>query len=573
MFRLNYQLRLFLLIFFQLTFFLGYGQFDGNQSPEYPKLIAFYDSISKKHENIELYAMGSSDYGLPIYLCVLNGENDSLKTFEKARKSTTLLINNGIHPGEPDGINACGKLTIAFAKNEWKIDPELCIALVLNYNVGGAMNRGSFSRANQNGPEEYGFRGNAKNLDLNRDFIKMDSKNAFTFARIYHALDPDVFIDTHVSNGADYQYVLTLIHACKERLSPPLQRLTYNHFKPEIESKMLQKKIPLIPYVELKGETPESGIEAFNDLPRYAMGYASLFHSISVSTETHMLKGFEDRVFTTREYISEVVSWMEKNKKKIEKARIKALEMDFKKSYFSYNFERTEKRDSILFKGFEAEYKQSEVTGLQRLAYNQQKPYEKYIPHYSTFKSKDSLRIPSYYVLGAENTEVISRLKQNQVEFIALEKDSVLQLELIRIESFQSLNKPYEGHFYHKDVKTQSEINWVKLKKGDIIIPTKQAKRNFILSVLEPLAEDSYFRWNFFDSYLQQKEYFSSYVFEDKAVEILKNNPSLAEKFFEKQKNDSAFASNAWQQLYFIYSNSEFMESSYMRLPIYRSLE
>jgi hypothetical protein len=303
------------------------------------------------------------------------------------------------------------------------------------------------------------------------------------------------------------------------------------------------------------------------------MGYASLFHSISVTTETHMLKAFEERVHTTREYISEVVFWMEKNTDKIEKARKNALELDLKRRFFSYNFERTEKRDSILFKGFEAEYKQSEVTGLQRLSYNQQKPFEKYIPYYNTFNSKDSLRIPSYYVLGAENTEVISRLKQNQIEFIQLVKDSVLQLEFIRIESFQSLNKPYEGHFYHKDVKTHSEVDWVHLKKGDIVIPTKQAKRNFIISVLEPLVEDSYFRWNFFDSYLQQKEYFSSYVFEDKAIEILKNNPTLAEKFYEKQKNDSTFATNAWQQLYFIYSNSEYMESTYMLLPIYRSLD
>ena len=71
-----------------------------------------------------------------------------------------------------------------------------------------ALNRNSTTRTNQNGPESYGFRGNARNYDLNRDFIKSDTKNAKTFAQIFHLVQPDVFIDNHVSNGADYQYIL-----------------------------------------------------------------------------------------------------------------------------------------------------------------------------------------------------------------------------------------------------------------------------------------------------------------------------------------------------------------------------
>ena len=200
---------------------------EGNTSPNYSELINYVKKLSKDHPEIELYSMGQSDYGEPIYTIIINGAGDSLKTFQKARNTTTLLINNAIHPGEPDGINAC-LIWIDNWIKKGKIISELpVIAIIPAYNVGGMYNRSSTSRANQNGPEEYGFRGNARNLDLNRDFIKADAENTKTFYRIFHSLDPDVFVDNHVSNGADYPYTLTYISSLKERMFPGIRKLTY----------------------------------------------------------------------------------------------------------------------------------------------------------------------------------------------------------------------------------------------------------------------------------------------------------------------------------------------------------
>ena len=253
----------------------------GNESPTYEELHLILKHLASKHKEIELYNMGNSDYGLPIYVCIVNGAGDSTKTFVKAKNETTILINNAIHPGEPDGVNAMLLWLEEWIANGKKIKNLPVIAFIPAYNVGGMMNRSSTSRANQNGPEEYGFRGNARNFDLNRDFIKMDAENTFTFARIFHGLDPDVFVDNHVSNGADYQYTLTYITSLKERLSPSIQTLTYEKLIPELKSQLQKRGTDLFPYVDLKGETPSEGIVAFNDLPRYAMCYASLFHSLS----------------------------------------------------------------------------------------------------------------------------------------------------------------------------------------------------------------------------------------------------------------------------------------------------
>ena len=232
-----------------------------NKSPSYPELIEILSGMADSSDAIQLYNMGSSDYGLPIYLCVVNGGRDSLSTFKKARKETTILFNNAIHPGEPDGINAMLIWLEKIAMNPNSLMDLPVVTFIPAYNVGGMINRSSHSRANQNGPLEYGFRGNTQNLDLNRDFIKMDSKNAFTFTKIFQALDPDIFVDNHVSNGADYQYTLTYISNLESRMSPSIKKMTTESLIPNLETALKSNyDIDLFPYVDLVGKTPEQGI-------------------------------------------------------------------------------------------------------------------------------------------------------------------------------------------------------------------------------------------------------------------------------------------------------------------------
>lgn len=569
--RLRY---LFLILCLSLSF-LSSAQLDGNTTPTYHELIEMYRQLASDHDEIELYSMGESDYGLPIYVCVLNGAQDSIRTFEKARNSTTLMINNGIHPGEPDGINACLIWINDWIKAGKNTENMPVIGIIPSYNVGGMINRSSSSRANQEGPDEYGFRGNAQNLDLNRDFIKMDSKNMFAFAKIFHALDPDVFIDTHVSNGADYQYTLTYIASVKERMAPTMAEITHDEFIPFMTQSLAKKDISMISYVNLVDDVPEKGMSIFNDLPRYSMGYAALFNTMSLTIETHMLKDFQDRTQATLSFLKCTVVWMSENSKDLEQAREGAFEYDQSLLEFPFNYQLAEQKDSILFKGFEHSYPVSEVTGLKRLKYHRDQPFEKYIPFFQTYVSESTLDIPDYYVIGRQCTEVIDRLKANGVQFetgpFDASKYRDVEFEQYKMNDFRSVERPYEGHFVHYQMEIDA-VDPVKamIKEGDIIVSTKQRNRRFIASVLEPEMPDSYFAWNFFDSYVQQKEYFSSYVFEDKAAELLADNLELKKAFEEKKVSDRDFRESAYAQLYFVYKNSEFYEPTHNLLPLFR---
>ena len=567
--------------FTSLLFFLVFGllfpqnissqeNWSGNTTPTYIELITHLKEISSLHSELELYNMGTSDYGLPIYVCIVNGAKDSANTFKKAREETTILFNNAIHPGEPDGINACLIWLEEILNNKKSIKNLPVVAFIPAYNIGGILNRSSNSRANQNGPNKYGFRGNAQNLDLNRDFIKMDSENSFTFTRLFHGLDPDVFVDNHVSNGADYQYILTYISSLRERLTPGLNNIIYDRLLPYLEKNLKENhNIDLFPYVDLKGKTPNEGIVSFNDLPRYAMGYGSLFHSISFTVETHMLKPFPERVEATLAFMKELINWTSLNKSSIENSRNKARRFVIESPYLKYNYINSYKKDSILFNGYEHSFPIHKITGLKRLKYDTTKPYTSYVPYYNSLTAKDSVKTPDLYYISAQEKDIIKRLKANKVEMTMINKDTLMLLGVYKVVEFSPSKKPYEGHFKLNNIKVQRDQEQTQLKKGDWMINSNQDAALFIHSVLQPELEDAYLSWNFFDSYLQQKEYFSSYVFIDKIEEILNNDLKLKKEYELKKKKDNSFASSEWDQLYFIYKRSKYFEKSFNRLPVY----
>jgi hypothetical protein len=535
-----------------------------NYTPTAAEIVAFYQKEALKNDAI-LLKMGVSNGNVSIYLFLKNVPKDSAKALEFARKNTVMLINNGIHAGEPDGINASMHLVREFDK--MKLNKTSVLAIIPTYNVDGMLERSAFSRANQNGPDEYGFRATTQHFDLNRDFIKSDSKNAFAFAKIYQSIDPDVFVDTHVSNGADYQYTLTYIAGMKERMPASLCSLLYEKCLPTIAKNLTKKKIALFPYVSMIDDTLEHGITQFNDHPRYAFGYARLFHSLSFTTETHMLKPFDERVEVTYQFLLNLMQFTNNEAREIEAVRL-TCKTDRETVKF-YNYKANKLPEMICFRGFESGYKKSEITGSPRLYYDQQQPFEREIPFYKRFSSTDKYKVPRFLIVAGHEEKVIERLSANGVIFRTFSKDTTILVNEQRIATFESYSKPYEGHFYHRSVTVNRTAESLTFKKGDLLISTDQDRQNFLLNVLIPEMEDSYFRWNMFDSYLQQKEGFSDYVFEDLAVKLLAENADLNALFLKKKETDAKFASNPEAQLDFIYKNSSYYEPDAYRLPIF----
>jgi hypothetical protein len=545
----------------------------GKETPEYKEVIAYYQQLSVTFDEISMFTFGQTDSGEPLHLVVYNQQG--IKNIDEIKKSSKnkILINNGIHPGESDGIDASMLLLRDLVQNDSLKQKyqNTIICIIPVYNIGGALNRNSHSRTNQNGPIEYGFRGNARNYDLNRDFIKQDTKNAAAFAEIFHAVNPDVFIDNHVSNGADYQYAITHLFTQHNKLGGSLGTFLEEKMRPEIENSLLKKGIDITPYVNVWGTTPEAGFSQFFDSPRYSTGYTTLFHTLGLMVETHMLKPYKIRVEQTYELLFSALDFTENNSQKIKELRSKAAEEIIAKKMYPIQFKVDNERFRILnFKGFEGEMIDSKVTTGKRLFYDRNKPFVKEIKYFDSFKTTKEIQIPKAYILQQGWHDVLERLKNNHIEFTRFEKDTTILVEVQHIADFKTQNSPYEGHYLHYNTTVSKKTENFNFKKGDFFIPTNQQGIRYLLETLEAEATDSFFNWNFFDTILQQKEGYSAYVFEDIAAKILSENSEIKTSFEEKLKTDADFAKNPRAQLDFVFKNSPHYEKAHLRLPIFK---
>ncbi|MGB1002658.1 MAG: M14 family zinc carboxypeptidase [Salibacteraceae bacterium] len=556
--------RIIFAVWFWLLVFIN-PLFSNNQSVEYSELMERYQKLKSNYNNCDLISFGSTDSGEPLHLFLMNSSGEFYP--EAIHKKTVLLIQNGIHAGEPCGIDASIEWAETLLKTN-QVPENVVIGIIPVYNIGGMKNRGCCSRANQNGPEFHGFRGNAKNLDLNRDYIKCDSRNTEAFYRLFHWLKPEIFVDTHTSNGADYQYTMTLLSTRKERLDAHLSNFLIN----KIEPYLYQKFDSLSPYVNVFGTTPNDGIKSFNDKIRFSTGYASLFNCIGFTTEAHMWKPFNERKKATIKFLEIMKNFMDSNYLEIIKNK-KVADSERSMGFESVNLKiDTTKYDFIEFYSFKPEYRYSDILGRKQLYYNRSKKETIEIKYFNYYSKTDQIQVPKYYLVSGAWSRVIECLQLNNVKMIPISTDTNVFGVGTYIENFSSVSSPYEGHYLHKEVQTTDSLITMDFHKGDFLIPVNQKGWRYILNTLETNGEDSFFAWNFFDEITQQKEWYSSYIFEPYASEMLENDEELRLRYEAKLETDSSFKSGDYR-LYWLYTQSPFYEPVHNRIPILKVYE
>lgn len=543
----------------------------GLRTATYFEAISYYKNLAKSSGKIKVLAKGMSDAGYPLHVVLVDNDKKFDPVQWHRAGKVVILINNGIHPGEPDGIDASMMLVRDIMNEKVKLPSNIALAIIPVYNIGGSLNRFQLTRVSQNGPEQYGFRGNAQNLDLNRDFTKCDSKNARTFTSIFHWLNPDIFIDNHVSDGADYQHVITLISTQYDKLGPELGKWMKESFDPGLYKKMKDKNRDMVPYVNVEGSDPSVGYSMFYDPPRYSSGYGALFQTLSYMPETHMLKPYKERVYATYDFmITMMQNASEKSHELITQRRAAVANVRRQKFFPLRWTEDTSRYSLVNFKGYTASTKPSGLSDQKVLYYDHNKPYVKEIKFFDAFKEGELVTKPAAYVIPQGWWSVIDLLKLNMVKMHRLSKDTTIKVTVYHITSLKSMPFAYEKHHRNSQVKYSKEMQDVHFLKGDYYIPTGQIADRFLVEMLEPDGDDSYFSWNFFDAILQQKEYFSDYRWNDIAVEYLNSNPELKKEFESRLKSDSSFSGNLRQQLAYIYERSTYYESAFRRYPVYR---
>ncbi|WP_281540857.1 M14 family metallopeptidase [Maribacter aestuarii] len=554
----------------QINFPTPFETSEGTNTATYEEVIDFYISLAKEFPEVNIQTIGETDSGKPLHIVTYSKEGDF--NFQKiGEDKTIILVNNGIHPGESDGIDATMLLFRDLASEKIPSPQNTVIVTIPVYNVGGALNRNSTTRANQNGPDAYGFRGNAKNYDLNRDFIKNDTKNAQTFTKIYHLIKPDIFIDNHVSNGADYQYALTHLFTQHDKLGGQLGAYLHKELMPALQDSLAADQWDITPYVNVFNSPPEKGFEQFMDYPRYSTGYTTLWNTLGMMVETHMLKPYKKRVDGTYSLMQKMISIAENDGEKIKSLRKNALDCHLTWEYYPTDWKVDTTKSSVLnFKGYQVDTITSDITGFPRLKYNREIAFEKEVEYLNYFIPTDSIKIPQAYIIQKQWKAIIDLLKANQIKYETIQSDTIMTVEVYRIKDYETVQNPYEGHYLHYNTEVSASMEEILFTEGDIVINTDQPGIRYILETLEPAMVDSFFNWNFFDTILQQKEGFSPYVFEDSALRILENDTILAQEFQSKKEVDEKFSQNWYAQLQWIFEKSPYYEKAHLQYPVYR---
>ncbi len=536
-------------------------RYSENHSMTYEEAIEFYTLLDREYPEAVLKEMGMTDAGRPLHLFIISGD----KTFDPAelhrKGKTILLINNGIHPGEPEGIDASAQFALDILKDTDGLKKYLkntAIAIIPVYNIGGALNRSAYFRINQNGPDEKGARRNTRFLDLNRDFVKQESREARSFAAIYSYLDPDLFLDTHTTNGSDHQFTVTLIATQPEKMFPEMEEYFRNKMLPALYDGMRTvQENEMVPYVQYTDRGQIKAITGFNETPFYSTGYSALFNAFGFMTETLVYKPYAQRVKGTYQFITELVKFAARNGSDILRLRAKANQLTIAAKDYVLNWQQDDDRwDMITYRGYMYDETVAPISGRKTGFYNHDKPYTDTIRYFNYFKPALTVKAPDAYIVPFAWEHVIERLKANGVNMQQLEKDTTLTVESYYIDKSEPAKRATQGHYFNSNVTVHSVTQKMDYFRGDYVVPVNQRANRYIVYMLEPQSEAGFFAWNFFDASLEGQDWYSVWGFESHLKELLDHDPVLKAAFEKAKREDEKIASDPVAQLQWLYEHT-----------------
>lgn len=545
------------------------------ETPRYMETITFSKRLANASEMINHATFGVSPQGRDLAYLVL--DKNGLTTPEEIRSQGRIIVmvQAAIHPGESEGKDAMFTLLrdiIIHKKNNEFLD-DISIIFIPIVNVDGHERFSPYSRINQNGPAEGGWRTTAHNLNLNRDFVKADAPEMEAWLKLFNKWIPEFFIDCHTTDGADYQYTLT--YAVQGYSDQRISKWVDEQYIPAITQKMELINQPIFPYVMFRRwHDPRSGLYSGLSSPRYANGYSAVKNRPGLLIETHMLKDYKTRVIATYEMIYHTLLFLQDHnhelKELIREAETFAASPKFRSESCVLKYSAS-KTDSTMveFKGIDYSVEKSELTGGNWFRYNG-KPMDFNLPFYNIMEAKLEVNLPEAYIIPVQYQEVIERLAWHGIRYFELDDSVTFNIESFRFSNVEWRNSPYEGRFTIQNMSLE-KINRERLfEKGSVIVPMSQPAAKLIAFMLEPESEESFLYWGFFNSIFEQKEYVESYVMEEMAREMIKKEPQLKVDFEKWKAENPEVENNIYTQLWWFYRKTPYFDTELNVYPIGR---
>jgi len=569
---------------------------DFKTTPDYSETISWFEKLTAASPLLQMVSIGKSVEGRDIFMIIASTENNSTAASLKKSNKPLLLAQAGIHSGEIDGKDAGMMLLrdIAFGSKKVLLD-KVNFLFIPILNVDAHENSSPYNRPNQRGPENMGWRTNAQNLNLNRDYAKLDTKEIRAVVQVMNEYDPDIYMDIHVTDGADYQYDITFGGVDLQGNSPGISKWLETAYKPAADKDLSNNgHIPGPLLNGLNGIDFSRGNVWILGGPRYSDSYGNLRHMATLLIENHSLKPFKQRVLGTYILLESTLKILatEGQTLKVITEADKAIRsesfplawkvpqmksaIDFESIALLQNSDKAVvPPDSLLLLGIKSRIQKSSITHADYIEWLGQ-PETMKVVNYKATEPIDFITRPKGYWVPAFCDEIIERLKLHGIEMETISEAREVKVEMYRIENPKIENEshqpiPYEGHMQVSG-DTKSEIRNEIFPSGSVYISTDQPLGDLAIMLLEPHSKDSFFSWGFLLSIFQRTEYIEGYVMEPMAKRMLEDSPELKKEFEEKKRQNKVFADNPDALLTWFYSRTKYYDDRYMLYPVAREL-
>jgi len=551
---------------------------DYRETPSYDETIAYSKSLAAASPLIRFTSFGQSGEGrdLPL-LIATEGETFNAEQAKRDDKAV-VLIQACIHSGEPDGKDAGLALLrdIAITKVHQGLLQNVVVLFIPIYNADGHERSSPYNRINQNGPAEMGWRATTTNQNLNRDYMKADTPETRAWLKLWNNWNPDLFIDCHVTDGADYRYNITYQFEHHDGVAPSVLVWELNVMDGKVVPATVAAGNVVSWYLEFTDNRDFSkGIRDFNGSPRFSTGYVPLRNRPAILIETHMLKDYRSRVtgtynllrFTLEEVNRDPQSLLDAVRVADEETVAHSRNFDVGSKH-PIDFELTDKTVPYELKAVEYTTEQSDVSGDVRVVFGTE-PLDVTVPMYNTFRVKTAINQPHYYIVPPQWREVIEVLKAHGLKLQKTDEAITIEVESYRFSQVNWPAGPFEGRFMPK-FKAELIIESRTFPPSSIVVPLDHELAKLAVNLLEPAAPDSLVSWGFFNAVFEQKEYGESYVLEGLAREMMAEDPALRQEFKQMIASNQDFAANPNERLQFFYMRSPYWDRHINLYPVGR---
>ena len=558
---------------------------DYRETPRYDETVAYCQRLAAASEFVHLENLGRSPEGREVIAVIVSTDKAFTPEAARATGKEIILVNCCIHPGESEGKDAMLALirdlvVTGDAQARGLLDHAILLCVPI-HGVDGHERFSPYGRINQNGPAEMGWRTSAQNYNLNRDWLKADAPETRAELDLFHRWLPDLLVDTHTTDGADYQYDLTYSLERFANQHPAVRAWQEEAFDRHIFPALTRAGHKIAPYVTFLNE--HDPLEGFNEgagRPRFSTGYGAAWNRSALLVETHMLKDYRTRVVATYDLLRAILEEIRRSPGTLRQATARAdretvdagqrydparrVPLEFKNGPGSVPFE---------FLGVEYHREVSPVSGGLFLRYDATRPVTFTVPFFNEVVTTHEVTPPLGYIVPAAWTTVIERLRAHGLAFTLLQAPGTQEVETYCFDHVEWQPTPFENHHAIKDVTFQPIRRSMTFPAGSAVVYLDQPGAKVILHLLEPDSTDSLLRWGYLDAIFEQKEYGEDYVLEPLAREMLAHDPKLKEEFEQKLLHDPVFAASAHDRLEFFYRRTPFWDDRYNVYPIGRLFE